>query len=162
VFTVFIFVLVGTLLGITPLKETFTAHLAVTIGLSVAVFVYANWLAFSNHGVGYLRMFLPPNVPLFVAPVLVFVELISYLFRPITLGFRLFANIFAGHVMLKLFADFCAMLTSALGSIGLLASIMPLAVMVVLYALEVMIVFIQSYMFMLISCVYLRDAIRGY
>jgi F-type H+-transporting ATPase subunit a len=160
VFTMFVFILFGTLLGLTPIKETFTSHLVVTLALSLTVFAYANYLAIQRHGFGYFRHFLPPGVPVFVAPVLVAVEVLSYLFRPITLGFRIFANIFAGHVMLKLFADFCTMLVVALGAAGVAAALLPALFMVIIYAFEVMIVCIQAYIFMLITTLYLRDALR--
>ncbi len=157
-FTVCVFILFGTLLGLTPIKETFTSHLATTLALAFAVFAHVNYVAFSKHGLGYFRTFLPAGVPIFVAPIFVFVELISYLFRPITLGFRIFANIFAGHVMLKLFADLCAMMVTALGTTGILASIFPVILMVVLFGFEIMIVCIQAYIFLLFSSMYLRDA----
>jgi F-type H+-transporting ATPase subunit a len=160
VFTLFVFVLFGTLLGLTPVKETFTSHLVVTLALSLTVFVYANVIAFRRHGLGFLHFFLPPGVPLFVAPVLIIVELTSYLFRPITLGFRIFANIFAGHVMLKLFADFCTMLITAFGSAGVLFSALPVAAMVILFAFEVVIVCLQSYIFIIITSMYIKDAIH--
>lgn len=159
-FTLFSFVLFGTLLGLTPIKETFTSHLGVTLALSFTVFAYVNVIAFRRHGFGFFRTFFPPGVPLFVAPILIPVEIISYLFRPITLGFRIFANIFAGHVMVKLFADFCVMLIDALGPTGVIASIAPLAVMVVLLGFEIGIVCIQAYIFLLISTMYLRDALH--
>ncbi len=162
IFSMFVFVLFGTLLGLTPIKETFTSHLVVTLALALTVFVYVNMIAFRTHGLGFFRMFLPPGVPLFIAPVLILVEVISYLFRPVTLGFRLFANIFAGHVMVKLFADFCAMLVEAMGAAGVAASLLPLTVMVVLYGFEIVIVCIQAYIFMLISTMYLRDAIHAH
>jgi F-type H+-transporting ATPase subunit a len=162
IFTVFVFVLIGTLLGLLPFKETFTSHLATTLALSFTVFAYVNVIAFRTHGLGFLRFFLPAGVPLFIAPILVLVELISYLFRPITLGFRIFANIFAGHVMVKLFADFCVMLIDALGGVGFAAALAPLAVMVVLYGFEIGIICIQAYIFMLIATMYLRDALRGH
>jgi len=162
VFTMFTFVLFGTLLGLTPIKETFTAHLVVTLALALTVFAYVNVLAFKTHGIGFLKSFLPPGVPIFVAPILLFVELVSYLFRPITLGFRLFANIFAGHVMLKLFADFSSMLVTALGSAGVIAALLPVAVSIVLIGFEIMIVCIQAYIFMLITSMYIRDSLRGH
>lgn len=162
VFTMFIFILFGTLFGLSPIKETFTTSLLVTLELSFIVFAYVNVIAFQKHGLGFFRFFLPAGVPIFVAPLLVTIEVVSYLFRPITLGFRLFANMFAGHVMLKLFADFCTMLVAALGPFGVIAAIVPMLVMVVLYVFEVVIVCIQSYIFMLITSMYLRDALRGH
>lgn len=162
VFSMFVFIFFGTLIGLTPIKETFTAHIAATLALALTVFGYANALAFKHQGAAFFRQFLPNGVPLLVAPVLVFVEVVSYLFRPITLGFRIFANIFAGHVMLKLFGDFCVMLVDGLGPAGYAASLLPMLVMVVLMGFEIMIVFIQSYIFMLITTIYLRDAIHGH
>lgn len=160
IFSVCAFLLVGTLLGLTPIKETFTAHLMVTMALAMAVFVHVNVIAFQRHGLGYFRLFLPEGVPLFVAPVLVFVELVSYLFRPITLGFRIFANIFAGHVMLKLFADICTMIIGAAGATGIVGAVLPVGMMVILFGFEIMVVVIQTYIFLLISSTYLRDAIH--
>lgn len=162
VFTLFVFVLFGTLFGLTPIKETFTAQLAVTMSLALVVFAYVNVVAFRTQGVGFLRRFLPAGVPLFAAPVLLFVELVSYLFRPVTLGFRIFANIVAGHIMLKLFGDFCAMLVAGLGLAGAAGSLFLLPVMVVILAFEIMIVCVQSYIFMLITSMYLRDALYGH
>lgn len=162
IFTLFVFVLFGTLLGLTPIKETFTSHLFVALGLAVMLFVYVNVIAIRTQGLAFLRHFLPAGIPIFVAPIFILIEFVSYFFRPITLGFRLFANIVAGHVMLKLFADFCTMLVSALGAIGVVASIGPVIVMAVLYVFEVMIVCIQAYIFMLISCVYLGEALKDH
>jgi F-type H+-transporting ATPase subunit a len=160
VFSLFVFILFGTLLGLTPFKETFTSHLVTTLALALIVFTYANAVAVHRHGWSFFRFFLPPGVPALVAPVIVLVEVVSYLFRPVTLGFRIFANIFAGHVMLKLFADFCAMFVAGFGTAGILFSILPVAVMVIIFAFEVVIVCIQSYIFIIIASMYLRDAVH--
>lgn len=162
VFTLFTFVLFGTLVGLTPVKETFTSHLVVTMALSLLVFGYVNALAFRHQGAGFFRLFLPAGTPWFVAPVLLFVEVVSYLFRPVTLGFRIFANIVAGHIMLKLFGDMCGMMVEALGPAGAVGSLLVLPVMVVLYLFEIMIVCVQSYIFMLITAMYLRDALHAH
>ena len=162
VFSLFVFILFGTLLGLTPIMETFTSHLGTTMALSLMVFIYVNVVALRRQGIGFLRMFLPADIPLFVAPVFVFVEVISYLFRPVTLGFRIFANIVAGHIMLKLFGDFCVMLIDALGLPGAFGSLFLVPIMIVLLGLEIMIVCIQSYIFMLITSMYLRDAFQGH
>ncbi|MFM9844253.1 MAG: F0F1 ATP synthase subunit A [Dongiaceae bacterium] len=160
IFTLFIFIWFGTLIGLTPVKDTFTSHLVVMLALSTTVFVYVNVVAFRKHGMGFFRYFLPADIPLFVAPIFVLVETVSYLFRPITLGFRVFANIVAGHIMLKLFADICTMMVGALGPVGAIASIAPVLMIAILYAFEIMIVSIQSYIFMLITSMYLRDALH--
>lgn len=162
IFTLFVFILFGTLLGLTPVKDTFTSHLAITLALALLVFTYVNVVAFRKHGLGFFRLFLPSDIPLFVAPIFVLIELVSYLFRPITLAFRLFANVVAGHVMLKLFADFCAMMIGAWGTAGIIASAGPVAVMTILYGFEIMIVCIQAYIFALISSMYLRDALHAH
>lgn len=162
VFTLLVVVLFGTLLGLTPIKETFTSNLVVTMALSLMVFAYVNVLAVRKHGTGFFRFFLPAGVPVFAAPVLLFVEVVSYLFRPVTLGFRIFANIVAGHVMLKLFGDFCAMLVAALGPAGAVGSLFLLPIMVVIFAFEIMIVCVQSYIFILITSMYLRDALNSH
>ncbi len=160
IFSLFIFVWFGTLIGLTPFKETFTSHLVVTLSLSTAAFIYVNVIAFRRHGLGFFRFFLPAGVPIFVAPIFVVVEVISYLFRSLTLGFRIFANIVAGHITLKLFADFCTMMVESLGPIGIAASIGPVLIMAILYCFELMIVSIQSYIFMLITSMFLRDALH--
>ena len=162
VFALFVFVLFGTLFGLTPIKETFTGQLVVTMSLALVVFAYANVVAFRRQGVGFFRHFLPAGIPLFVAPVLLFVEVVSYLFRPATLGFRLFANVVAGHIMLKLFGDFCAMLVVGLGVIGAAGSLFLLPIMVLILAFEIVIVCVQSYIFMLITSMYLRDALHSH
>ncbi len=160
IFTLFALIWVGTLIGLTPVKDTFTSHLAVTLALSTIAFAYVNVIAFRTQGVRFFRFFLPADIPIFVAPIFVLVELISYLFRPITLGFRIFANILAGHIMLKLFADFCTMMVDALGPVGLVASIGPVLMIAILFAFEIMIVSIQAYIFILITSMYLRDALH--
>jgi F-type H+-transporting ATPase subunit a len=162
IFSLFILVWIGTLIGLTPIKDTFTSHLAVTLALSTIAFAYINVVAFRTHGARFFRFFLPADIPIFVAPIFVLVELISYLFRPITLGFRIFANIVAGHIMLKLFADFCTMMVDALGPVGIVTSIAPVLMIAILFAFEIMIVSIQSYIFMLITAMYLRDALHSH
>ena len=103
--TIFVFILFGSLIGLTPIKFTFTSHLIVTFALALSAFVYVTILAFRTQGTGFFRFFLPTGTPLPLAPLMVVIELVSYLFRPVTLGIRLFANILSGHLMLKLFGD---------------------------------------------------------
>lgn len=162
VFTLFVFILFGSLIGLTPIKFTFTSHLIVTMALALAVFAYVNVLAVEKQGLGVFRLFLPAGTPLYLAPVLVVIEVISYLFRPITLGVRIFANILAGHIMIKLFADFCVMLTEALGGLGIGLSIASVAMMAVLYGFEAVVFLVQSYIFILITSIYLRDALHAH
>ncbi len=162
VFTLFVFILFGSLFGLTPVKFTFTSHLIVTLALALLVFVYVNVLAFRTQGLGFFRFFLPAGTPFYLAPVLVIIELISYLFRPLTLGVRIFANILAGHIMIKLFGDFSVMLLEALGPTGIFVSLLPLMMMSVLYGFEVMIFFVQAYIFALITSLYIRDALHAH
>lgn len=157
--TIFVFLLFGSLIGLTPIKFTFTSHLIVALGLAVAVFVYVNVIAFRTQGLGFFHHFLPKGTPLVLAPLIVLIELVSYLFRPMTLGLRIFANILAGHIMLKLFGDFCVMLVEAFGAIGLVAAIAPLAGMVIMYFAECAVFLVQSYIFIVLSSIYLRDAL---
>lgn len=162
VFSLFLFILFGSLIGLTPIKFTFTSHLIVTLALSFAVFAYVNVLAIRTHGMGFFRFFAPAGTPLYLAPLIVVIEVISYLFRPITLGVRVFANILAGHIMIKLFADFSVMMTEALGVTGILLSILPVIMMSVLYGFEIMIFLVQSYIFILITSLYIRDALHAH
>jgi F-type H+-transporting ATPase subunit a len=162
VFTLFAYLLLGSLLGLTPVKFTFTSHAIVTLTLALAVFVYVNALGARKHGARYLRIFLPAGAPLAVAPLLVVVELLSFLFRPLTLGFRIFANILAGHMMIKLFGDFSVMLTDALGLAGLGLALMSVAMMAAMYGFEVFIICVQAYIFVLITSLYIRDALHAH
>lgn len=160
--TIFVFILFGTVIGLSPIKFTFTSHLIVTMGLAVLVFVYANALAFRSHGIGMLRALIPDGTPPAVLPIIFTIELISYLFRPVTLGVRLFANILAGHIMVKLFADGCVMILEALGTPGLALVVLPVVLMCILYAFEFLIVFIQAYGFLVLSSTYVGEAVRGH
>ena len=162
VFTLFVYILFGSLFGLTPVKFTFTSHLVVTLALALTVFVYVNILAVRTQGTGFFRIFLPAGTPLTLAPVLIVIETISYLFRPITLGVRIFANILAGHIMIKLFADFCVMMTEALGLAGIALSILPIIMMTILYGFELMIFLVQAYIFTLITSLYIRDALNAH
>lgn len=156
VFTLFAFILVGSLIGLTPVKFTFTSHLAATFGLALIVFFYVTALGFIRHKAGFLKAFLPDGTPLFIAPLIFVIEIISYLFRPVTLGVRLFANVLAGHIIIKLFADFSNALVEALGAAGLLIAVLPLLMNVVFFAFETIVFLVQSYIFVLLTCIYIR------
>lgn len=162
VFCLFVFILFGSLFGLTPLKFTFTSHLVVTLALALLVFAYVNVLAARTQGAGFFRIFLPPGTPMYLAPLLVIIEVISYLFRPITLGVRVFANILAGHIMIKLFGDFSVMFVEAFSFSGILLSILPVLMMALLYGFEVMIFIVQAYIFILITSIYIRDALHAH
>lgn len=162
VVTLFVFILFGTLIGLTPVKFTFTSHLVVTLALSTVVFIYVTALALKIHGLGFLRFFIPAGTPTLLIPLIFVIELISYLFRPITLGVRIFANILAGHIMLKLFGDLSAMLVDAFGTIGMLVALLPAAMIVVMYFVEVFVCGIQAYIFVVLTALYIRQAIEGH
>lgn len=159
VFTLFVFTFFGGLIGLTPVKFTFTSHLIVTLGLSIIVFTYVTVLGFWLHGVGFLRTFLPRGTPALVGPLIVLIEVIAYLFRPITLGVRLFANVLAGHMIIKLFADFSSMMIEALGAVCMIAAVGPMLMTVIFYGFEIVVLFIQSYIFVLLTCIYIRASI---
>ena len=156
--TLFVYILFGSLIGLTPVKFTFTSHVVVTLGLGLIVFGYVTVLGFRRQGLGFFRSFLPAGTPWFVAPLVVLVEVVSYLLRPITLGVRLFANVLAGHIMIKLFADFSAALNEGLGLAGFLLGLLPVLMTAVFYGFETVVFVIQAYIFVLLACVYIREA----
>ncbi len=156
VFSLFMFVLVCNLIGMIPYTFTVTSHLVVTFALAAVVFLGVTLIGFAKHGLGYLKLFAPSGVPLPVLFLLVPIEIISYLMRPISLSVRLFANMMAGHVMLKVFAGFVV----SLGAILIPLGIFPLAFMVALTGLEVLVAVLQAYIFSILTCIYLNDAIH--
>ena len=152
IFTVFMFVLVGNLFGMVPYGFTFTSHIIVTFTMAILVFLGVTAIALKKHKMRFFTFFLPPGVPLIMAPLLVPIEIISYLSRPISLSVRLFANMLAGHMLLKVFAGFVV----ALGLFG----VIPLAFVVALTGLEIVIAFLQAFVFTILTCLYLNDALH--
>jgi F-type H+-transporting ATPase subunit a len=152
IFTLFMFVLVGNLLGLTPYSFTYTSHIIVTAGLAVLVFLGVTVIGFAKHGTGYLRMFFPHGAPIILAPILVPIELVSYLSRPFSLSVRLAANMTVGHIMLKVIGGFVI-------SLGLLG-ILPFAGIMGVTILELGIACLQAYIFTVLSCIYLHDALH--
>lgn len=159
VFTLFMFILFGNMLGLSPYAFTFTSHITVTFTLAMMVFVLVTVVAIVLHGRKFLGYFMPEGAPLWLAPIIVPVEIVSYLSRPISLSVRLFANMMAGHVMLAVFATFVVML-AGLGTVGPILSIMPLALNVALVAFEVLVACLQAYVFTILTCIYLHDAVH--
>jgi F-type H+-transporting ATPase subunit a len=153
VFALFMFILFCNLLGLVPYSFTPTSQIIVTFAMAAVVFIGVTIIGFARHGFHFLSFFVPQGVPVFLLPLLVPIELFSYLFRPISLSVRLFANMLAGHTMFKVFAGFVV----ALGIIGGWA---PLAFIGALYCLEVLIAFLQAYVFAILTCLYLNDAIH--
>lgn len=152
VFTLFMFILMGNLLGMIPYSFTFTSHIIVTFGLAIIAFGVATIIGFVRHGFHYFSLFFPKGAPLFMAPIIVPIEILSYLSRPVSLSVRLFANMMAGHTMLKVFAGF----TILLG----VAGIAPLIVNSVLTAFEFMVAILQAYVFTILTCIYLHDSVH--
>lgn len=153
IFTLFMFVLTANMLGMVPYSFTVTSHIIVTFALAAFVFIGATLVGFAKHGAGYLKLFVPSGVPSILLPLLVVIEVISYFTRPISLSVRLFANMMAGHTMLKVFAGFVV-------SMGILGGWLPLAMMVALTGLEILVAFLQAYVFAVLTCIYLNDAIN--
>tara|TARA_A100000171_G_C2131983_1_gene147349 strand:+ start:1703 stop:2425 length:723 start_codon:yes stop_codon:yes gene_type:complete len=152
IFSLFMFVLFGNMLGMVPYGFTFTSHIFVTFALAALVFITVTIIGFARHGLKYFSLLCPEGVPLAVAPLVILIELISYLMRPITLALRLFVNMMAGHMILKLFAAFTVMM----GFWG----IMPFAVVIGVTAFEFFIAGLQAYVFTILTCVYLNDALN--
>jgi F-type H+-transporting ATPase subunit a len=159
VFSLFMFVLVANLLGLFPYFFTVTSHIIVTFGLAALVIGTVIVYGFMKHGFGFLKLFVPQGVPLVMMFLVVPIEIISFLSRPISLSVRLFANMLAGHITLKVFSGFVVSL-SALGAVGVAGSILPLAMAVALTALEVLVSFLQAYVFAVLTCMYLNDALH--
>jgi len=152
IFTLFMFVLFGNLLGMLPLAFTFTSHIIVTFALALVVFVGVTFIGFARHGLQFLHMFFPHGAPIATAPILIPIELISYFSRPFSLAVRLFANMTVGHIILKVIAGFVV----ALGVFG----IVPFAFLAGVTILEFGIALLQAYVFTILSCIYLNDAIN--
>ncbi len=160
VFSLFMFILFGNMLGMLPYSFTFTSHIAITFALAALVFVVVTGVALAIHGKHFFGYFMPEGAPLALAPIIIPIEIISYLSRPISLSVRLFANMVAGHVMLKVFATFVVMIGSAAGVFGILGAALPLAINVALVGFEILVAFLQAYVFAILTSIYLHDAVH--
>ena len=152
VFTLFMFIFFCNLIGLIPYTFTVTSHIIVTFAFAGLIFIGVTLIGFVKNGLGYLRMFYPKGVPVYMAPIIIPIEIISYLTKPVSLSVRLMANMLAGHSIIKIFAGFVVMM----GFFG----IIPLAGLVAIYALEVFIAFLQAYIFTILTCIYLNDALH--
>jgi len=152
IFAIFMFVLIGNMVGMVPYSFTFTSHIIVTFALAALVFIGVTILGFMKHGLHYFALLAPAGLPFYMLPILIPIELISYLSRPISLSVRLFANMLAGHTLLKVFAGFVLPLG--------FAGVLPLAFIVALTGLEILIAFLQAYVFAILTCLYINDAIH--
>ena len=153
IFTLFMFVLFCNMVGMLPYSFTVTSHIIVTFALAAIVFIGVTIIGFIRHGFKYLELFVPKDVPFVLLPLIVIIEIISYLSRPVSLSVRLFANMMAGHTMLKVFGGFVI-------SLGLLGGWLPLGFSVALTGLEILVAFLQAYVFAILTCIYLNDALN--
>jgi len=160
VFSIFMFVLTLNMLGLIPYAFTVTSHIIVTAALAITVFltvlIYGLW----RHGLHFFNLFVPKGVPIYILPLIVAIEILSFVSRPISHSVRLFANMLAGHITLKVFAGFIILLGGSLGTIGWVGSMLPFAMVVILFALETLVAFLQAYVFAILTCIYLNDAIH--
>ena len=153
IFSLFMFVLFCNMFGMIPYTFTVTSHIIVTFILASFIFIGVTIIGFIKHGFGYLKLFVPSGVPAVLLPLIVVIEIISYLSRPISLSVRLFANMMAGHTMMKVFGGFVI-------SLGIVGGWLPLSFSVALTGLEILVAFLQAYVFAILTCIYLNDALN--
>jgi F-type H+-transporting ATPase subunit a len=160
VFTLFMFILAVNMIGLIPFTFTVTSHIIVTAALASTVFltvlIYGLW----RHGLHFFNLFVPKGVPIYILPLIVFIEILSFVSRPISHSVRLFANMLAGHITLQVFAGFIILMGGAMGALGWAGSVLPFAMIVILMALETLVAFLQAYVFAILTCIYLNDAIH--
>ena len=160
IFSLFMFILLGNMLGMIPGGFTFTSHIIVTFALAALVFITVTVTGFVKHGLHFFHLFVPKSTPLPLIPVLFVLELFSFCVRPFSLSIRLFANMLAGHILLKVFAGMIIMLIGALGVAGYALSVLPLLLNVFLIGFEFFVAALQAYIFAILSSLYLRDALE--
>jgi ATP synthase subunit 6 len=159
IFVLFVFILSCNMIGMIPYSFTATSQIIVTFGLAFSVFVGINIIAFTEHGLHFFSFFLPKGSPLFLAPLLILLEIVSYTFRVLSLAIRLFANMMAGHTLLAIFVMFVDKMLKA-GGFLIVAALVPFIIVCLLTGLEVVIAFLQAYVFTILICLYLNDAIH--
>ena len=152
IFTLFMFILVGNLVGMIPFAYTFTSQIIVTFAMAATIFIGVTVIGLVRHGLHFFSLFVPSGAPLILAPLLIPIEVISYFVRPVSLSVRLFANMMAGHTMMKVFGGF----TVLLGVLG----VAPIILLVALTGFEIMVAVLQAYVFTVLTCLYLNDAIH--
>ena len=158
VFSLFMFILVANLLGLVPYSFAVTSHIVVTAALALAVFLTVVVSGLMHNGLRFFKLFVPSGVPIYILPLVVAIEIISFLSRPLSHSVRLFANMLAGHITLNVFGGFVAMLLGA-GAWGLLSPL-PMAMTIGLFALELLVAFLQAYVFTMLTCMYINDALH--
>ena len=159
ILTLFMFILGSNLAGMIPGSFTVTSHIAVNFAMAIFVFLGVTLIGFIKNGAGYLKLFAPSGVPGWLLPLIVLIEVISYCTRPISLAVRLFANMLAGHIMMKVFAGFIISL-GALGAVGIVGAVAPFVVTVLLTGLEILVACLQAFVFTVLTSIYLHDAMH--
>jgi F-type H+-transporting ATPase subunit a len=159
VFSLFMFILISNMVGLVPYTFTVASHIIITAALALVVFLTVVIYGFWKNGLHFLKMFVPSGLPIYILPLVVMLEVFTFLVRPVSHSVRLFANMLAGHITLNVFAAFVTML-GGLGIVGWLGAILPLALTVALIALELLVAFLQAYVFTILTCIYLNDALH--
>ena len=159
VYTIFMFVLIGNLWGMFPYFFTITSHIIITAALAIVVILMVVVVGFMKHKLHFLKLFVPSGVPKVILPFIVVIEVMSFLSRPLSLSIRLFANMLAGHITLKVFAGFVTALGS-LGVLGWFGAVLPLLATIALTALELLVAALQAYVFAILTSLYLNDALH--
>ena len=160
IFSLFMFICVSNLVGIIPYTFTISSHIIVTVALALLVFFTVLIYGLYKNGLKFFSIFVPSGVPGYILPLVMFIEILSFFLRPVSHSVRLFANMLAGHIALKVFAGFVAMLGVSLGALGWAGGMLPLALTVALTALELLVAFLQAYVFAILTCIYLHDAVH--
>lgn len=153
IFSLFLFILICNLLGMLPYSFTVTSHISITFALAILVFFLVTLVGFIKNGFGFFSLFLPKGTPWWLAPLMIVIELFTYLARPVSLSLRLAANMVAGHVLLKVMAGFAV-------SLAIYLKVLPIPLMVILIGFEIFVAILQAYIFTILSCVYLNDAVN--
>ena len=159
VFSLFMFILVVNMIGLIPYTFTVTSHIIITASLALLVFTIVIVYGFWKNGLRFFKLFAPSGIPIYLMPLIILIEVLSFLSRPLSHSLRLFANMLAGHITLKVFAGFITML-GAFGFFGWLGALVPFALVVAVTALEFLVAFLQAYVFAILTCIYLNDAIH--
>jgi F-type H+-transporting ATPase subunit a len=159
VFSIFMFILISNVVGLIPYNFTVASHLIITVALALLVFVTVLIYGFWKNGLRFLNLFVPKGIPVYILPAIVLIEVFSFFVRPVSHSVRLFANMLAGHITLKVFAGFVTML-GGFGLVGWIGAIIPLGMTVALSALELLVAVLQAYVFAILTCIYLNDALH--
>jgi F-type H+-transporting ATPase subunit a len=158
VFSLFAFILVANVMGLIPYSFTVTSHIIITVALALLVFLTVIIVGFWKHGFNFLKLFVPSGIPMYILPMVVVMEVFSFFVRPVSHSVRLFANMLAGHITLKVFAGFVTMLGAA--GVGVLGATLPMALTIALTALELLVAVLQAYVFAILTCIYLNDTVH--